>query len=243
MHPLSAHEILQVWELGQRQHPLERALTMLAIACQNTTRDKLARLSIGQRDACLLTLREQTFGAVLNGFAECTQCRERTEFMMNTSDIRVTSHSGEQEHELSVEGFDLRFRAPNSLDFAAIINCNDPEEARSLLVQRCLLQPDQSDRAMISSKEPSEEAIVRLVAKMAEYDPQAEVLLNLECPACGHSWQIMFDIVSFFWTEICAQAKRLLLEVHALAVAYGWRESDILSMSAARRQFYLEMVS
>jgi len=54
---------------------------------------------------------------------------------------------------------------------------------------------------------------------------------------------VMFDIVSFFWSEICVQAKRLLREVHILARAYGWREADILSMSAARRQLYLEMVT
>ncbi len=53
----------------------------------------------------------------------------------------------------------------------------------------------------------------------------------------------MFDVVSFFWSEICVQAKRLLREVHTLARAYGWREADILNMSTARRQFYLEMVT
>ena len=33
-----------------------------------------------------------------------------------------------------------------------------------------------------------------------------------------------------------------LRDVHALASQYGWRESDILRMSARRRQFYLEMI-
>ncbi len=243
MHPLSAHEILLVWELGQRQHPVGRALTILAAACPDMMRDELACLSIGQRDECLLTLREQTFGAMLNGFAECTQCRERIEFAMNVADIRVASHSDESVHELTVEGFDLRFRLPNSLDLATIINCKGPAEARSLLVQRCLLQANRSGGAMISSKELSEDVIAKFVARIAECDPQAEVLLNLKCHACGYSWQIIFDIVSFFWAEICAQANRLLYEVHTLAIAYGWREEDILSLSTARRQFYLEMVS
>ncbi len=221
---------------------MDRALTMLAVACKDATRDKLACLSIGQRDAYLLTLREQTFGAKLNGFIECPQCRERTEFTVNIADIRADSNSGEQAHKLSVEGFDLRFRLPNSLDLATIVNCNDAAVARSLLIQRCLLQADQSS-AMISSNELSEVAIARIIAYIAECDPQAEVLLNLECPACSHSWQAIFDIASFFWAEICAQAKRLLYEVHTLAMAYGWCENDILSMSIVRRQFYLEMVS
>jgi len=243
MHPLSAHEILQVWEQGQRQHSVGRALTMLAAACPDMMQDKLACISIGQRDASLLTLREQTFGSALNCFAECMQCQERTEFTINVADIRVASNSGEQMNEMTVDGFDLRFRLLNSLDLACIIKCNEPEEARKLLVQRCLLQVNQSDGTMISSKELSEDVIERFAAHIAEYDPQAEVLLNLKCPACSYGWQIIFDIASFFWAEICAQAQRLLYEVHTIAIAYGWREEDILSMSTVRRQFYLEMVS
>jgi len=51
------------------------------------------------------------------------------------------------------------------------------------------------------------------------------------------------DIVAFFWEEISAKANRLLEEVHTLALAYGWNEMDILSMSVRRRQFYFEMVT
>ena len=31
-------------------------------------------------------------------------------------------------------------------------------------------------------------------------------------------------------------------EVHVLASSYGWRESDILNMSAWRRQYYLDLI-
>jgi hypothetical protein len=52
----------------------------------------------------------------------------------------------------------------------------------------------------------------------------------------------MFDIVPYLWTEINAWAMRLLREIHSLATAYGWREADILAMSAVRRHWYLEMI-
>ena len=78
---------------------------------------------------------------------------------------------------------------------------------------------------------------------MAAHDPLAEVELALACPVCGHQWQLVFDVASFLWLRIEAQARRLLEEVHALARAYGWREADILAMSSGRRQAYLEMVS
>ena len=98
-------------------------------------------------------------------------------------------------------------------------------------------------RYLVSSNDLSKDVVAGLIAHMAECDNQAEVILSLECPECGHCWQLIFDIVSFFWSEISAQAKRLLNEVHTMAMAYGWRETDILSMSATRKQFYLEMIN
>jgi hypothetical protein len=82
-----------------------------------------------------------------------------------------------------------------------------------------------------------------LAKSMTHCDPLAEVLFNLSCPACQQEWSILFDVLPFLWTEISIQAKRLLLEVHTLARAYGWHEAEILSLSVTRRQFYLEMVT
>jgi hypothetical protein len=65
----------------------------------------------------------------------------------------------------------------------------------------------------------------------------------LTCPSCGASWQEGLDILSFFWDEIENWAYRTLHEIHMLALAYGWSEPEILSLSAARRQMYLEKVS
>jgi hypothetical protein len=48
--------------------------------------------------------------------------------------------------------------------------------------------------------------------------------------------------VSFFWREIQSAARRIVLEVDALARSYGWSEAEILNMTPARRQLYLEMV-
>ena len=63
------------------------------------------------------------------------------------------------------------------------------------------------------------------------------------CPACTFTWSEPFDIVTFFWAEIDAWARRLLADVHVLASSYGWSERDILALSPVRRQYYLEMVN
>jgi hypothetical protein len=55
--------------------------------------------------------------------------------------------------------------------------------------------------------------------------------------------QTLFDIGRYLWEELRAQAVRLLHEVHTLARFYGWREADILALSAARRHAYLELAA
>jgi hypothetical protein len=82
-----------------------------------------------------------------------------------------------------------------------------------------------------------------LADRMEQVESQADLRLELTCSECESVWSVLLDIASFFWGEISVLAKRLLREVHTLARAYGWREADILAMSAVRRGFYLEIVA
>jgi hypothetical protein len=66
--------------------------------------------------------------------------------------------------------------------------------------------------------------------------------LDFKCPACGVVFEESLDLASFLWSEFEGRAKRLLLDVHLLARAYGWSEAEVLSLSPVRRAFYLEMV-
>jgi hypothetical protein len=240
--PLSANDLLEVWEVGQDRHPLDRALTLLGAACPELAADELAGLSVGARDARLLTLRERIFGPRLTGFVECPRCSEGLEFEAAVADLRATPAPAGESWELAVGDFSLRFRLPDSRDLGAAATCPDPAAARRLLVRRCVLHASRDDVPLAGDDLPPE-AITALAQQMVERDPQAETLLDLSCPACEHDWQALLDIVTFFWSELAARADHLLSEVHALALAYGWREADILSMSPHRRRFYLGMVT
>jgi hypothetical protein len=243
MRPLSTRELLKVWEVGEYQHPLDRALILLATACPEQPWDELAALSIGKRDALLLALREQTLGPKINGFAECPRCAQRLEFDTTADNLTVADADPKVEvRELVAGGLELRFRLPDSRDLAAVLDSQDADAARNLLVRRCVLQASRDGTPFASSELPPD-IIVKLAQRMAECDPQAEVLLDLRCPTCGHGWQALFDIVAFFWAELAARAERLLGEVHTLARAYGWAEADILNMGARRRRFYLEIAT
>jgi hypothetical protein len=220
------------------QPSYQRALLLLSAACSDLPMEELAKLSIGQRDAWLLTLREWTFGPCLVSVATCPACCDQLEITFNVADIRTEEVNKPKAPEsLRIEGFEVSFRLPDSLDLAAIAGSKNVDESRTLLLERCLLEREDHP-----SKRLPAEIVSALTERMAQVDPYGDIQLSLNCPACGHSWAASFDIVSFFWCEIEAWAQRVLREVHILASAYGWREGDILAMSALRRQQYLEMV-
>lgn len=243
MRPLTADEIIRVWELGSRQDSVERAVTVLAAAFPEKSGDELWRLSLGQRNARLLSLRERLFGSELGAFSECLGCGEQLEFTLSAGALRIagTPEAPDMEFGLEAEGFALRFRLLDSFDLRAAASSPDVTAARRLLVERCLLEAHCGQEPVTIEALP-ETVIEHLATRLAECDPQAEVLIELACPACASRWQVLFDIASFFYTELSAQARRLLREVHTLARAYAWREADILAMSARRRQYYLEML-
>jgi hypothetical protein len=142
---------------------------------------------------------------------------------------------------LTTASYEVRFRLPNSLDLLAVARYQDPDAARQLLLERCLLRVRQNGDDADLAQLP-EEVAAATIERMAQADPQADVLLDLSCPACDHRWQAAFDIVSYFWNEIDTWAQRTLRQVHLLASTYGWHEADILAMSPWRRQLYLEMI-
>ena len=241
MRALSARDIVQVWEWGQNKHPVDRALLLLTLAQPELTPARVASLTVGQRNSRLLTLREKTLGPTLQGFVNCSQCRTPLEFSAEVGDIRL-SEPVAQEFPLAVDGVQLHFRLPTSLDLAAIVGYSHVEAARRLLIERCVLLAQRDGQEIAPSALP-DDMILILAEAVSACDPQAEMRFSLVCAACGHAWSALFDIVAFFWIEINALAKRLLQDVHTLALAYGWSEAEILAMSATRRQFYLELAS
>jgi hypothetical protein len=244
MAPLSAQDILRIWEAGAAQDPVGRALAILMAASPGSSREALAALPVGRRDARLLEIREETFGATLDGVSSCPRCAGRVEFRLEVAEFRarVGADAEAAEGEVCLDDWSLRYRMPTSGDLAAAAGCGDPGAARRVLSGCCILEARRGG-APVEAGDVPPEAVSRMAVAMAEQDPLGEVLLDFICPTCGHAGQTLFDIGGYLWEEIRAQALRLLHEVNTLARAYGWREADILSLSAVRRRAYLEMVT
>lgn len=255
MRALSTTELLAAWERGLGRSSLERPLVLLS-AATGASPASLARLSVGERDAWLLKLRESAFGSQLTSLAECPACGEPLEMTFNIADLHVEQErrgpdsisqqlAAERDapaaFSLVVEEYETSFRLPDSRDLLALACRSNIDDARRALLSRCLLRAARGGEDVTFGDLP-EGVLTAIEARIAEEDPQADVRLALSCPRCSRAWEEIFDINSFFWAEVDAWATRILREVHQLAKAYGWRERDILEMSARRREFYLNMV-
>ena len=243
MRPLAATELLDAWERGLSGPAWQRTLHLLSAASSAGAIDAVATLSIGERDRSLMALREWTFGSQLASVSDCSACGTQLEWTMNLADLYL-DHQSEPAEVLSLDldRYRVSFRLPDSSDLAALAEHSDIDTARGALLERCVLTAHFDGQETPVNELPAE-IVTTIAERMAAADPQADLKIDLTCPACGLNWQAIFDIESFFWSEINAWAQRILAEVHLLARAYGWRETDILNLSPWRRQFYLGLAS
>lgn len=229
---LTAAEVLRVWEHGAALHAIDRALLLCAFAAPTLDRSSLAALSLGERDALLLTLREGTFGARIEAVVACGNCLAPLELSITVDALRVEVPAGET--RLSFGDREVTLRKLDSRDLAAIARMSDGRRARQTLVER----------GVVGVHHPlSEDEQASVAQRLGEIDPQADLVFDLTCAECQHRFLAPFDVAEFVWSEVSVEARRLLQEVATLARAFTWSEADILSMSRKRRQHYLELAS
>jgi hypothetical protein len=247
MRPLSATQLLALWDAGQTRHPIDRALLALALAMPEEVPEELADRPVGWRDVHLLALRNATFGSALDGYAACPSCGSLMEFGLDGATLLGELSAPQPDARLRVG--DRQWRLPSSRDQAMILDAPDPQTAVLRLLDRCLIDDprppgrpaaiDATKRAEITT---SPALISELESRMEALDPAANIRLGMRCTDCGHVWDAVLDITTCFWDEVGSRARQLLESVHRLAGAYGWPEADILALSPARRAAYLNLI-
>jgi hypothetical protein len=236
----SAADLVDLRGRGAALHAIDRAL--LALDADGADRDALARLPLGVRDARLLAVRRALLGDRIDAEADCPACGERLELALGCGTLIAAASTPPDAWEIECGAWRVTVRPLDSLDAAAAAACDDARVAEEVLLRRCVTDARRNGDACDALALPRD---VRdaVAESLADHDPGAEWLLDLACPECGHTWQSVLDVADFVWRELAARGDRLLGEVHVLARAYGWGESNILALPAARRAAYLAMVS
>ncbi len=228
-------KILETWEECLGQSTVISGLKMATLSLINTEEDALIDWSIEKRDARLFHLRKQLFGHKFENLASCPNCQEQVEWTMDYSDLEVPPPNQIKEGDFNFEtkGYSLKFRLPSTRDL--LIN----EENRVL---RNCLQSCVKDGSKIDFNEIPQKIKKELIYHIEDESHLSNIVVQLDCKVCSHSWNLNFDIVPYLWAEIDRWAKRFLNQVAVLAKHFGWSEKAIIDMNPNRRTYYLNLL-
>jgi len=246
-------------DLNAAALPLERNTRLLERCVLGLGREEdVSQLSLGDRETLLLHARRLTFGSQIDCVLSCPECGERMDFQLQVDRLLAQQDAAapplyfEETMQAGGESFRVRFRLPCGADLEDALR----EAKRRLVdaVQTVLARSvawvrsdgesaDTTTLAAISMDEWPSELAGRISERMAALDPQAETALQLTCPACRQSFTTFFDIGDYFFRELRTREQRRYREVHQLALAYHWSETEILSMSPRKRQLYLDLLA
>jgi hypothetical protein len=205
--------------------------------------DSLLDMSLGMVNGRLLALRVRLFGSILEAIIRCPSCGETVELDV-PADMVLSEVASDPTAEVVVEidGYRLRLTRLTPAAMAKTMGCFSEEEIRHLLLDACLLEAICGDHDGALSSEQLPMAVQREAGTaLAKADPNAVPSIDIGCGVCGHEWAASIDIGAFLWNDLDRWARRLLDEVHALALAYGWTEPDVLALAPRRRRHYLHL--
>jgi len=237
---ITANELLGLWEGAAAAPPAERAEILLAFQCE-------AQISsLGGRNAALVALRRRLFGGMQPLRCNCTACGAVAEFTIDCAALEqalLPSPGANEPQRLDAGGYRIEFRMPDLTDLRRAFHaCSDSDEFVALLLDSCVLRCEREDGRQSAPRDLPTLVAEALSRRMEELEPGASVGFDVACPECGAQWTAPMDVGEVLWAEVQSHAERILLEVDALARAYGWTEPEVLALSPSRRTAYLQLV-
>jgi hypothetical protein len=206
------------------------------------------RLTVGDREALLLQLRRLALGDRMACLLACPNCEKKMELDMQISELLLAPYAHANptyETEILCQGHGYRvlFRLPTGEDQEAVaaLATGSVESASEALLRRCIAKVTSGD-GQPTDEIPSA-VLNELPQKMAELDPQAEVLLKLGCPECHAQFVVPFDSADYICREMSASEREFYREIHTLSFHYHWDEDAILSMNLRKRRIYLDLLT
>jgi hypothetical protein len=225
-----AASLLASWEAGARAPAAVRGAAVLATlhpggeAVLDLPLPEVAALAAG----CLVEL----FGDDIEGVVECDTCGRMLEVRVGLVDLfggpPTDGRAGRRSSRFAV-------RSPTPRDIAA---AGIDDDARIVLIRSCVtVDEGEVDPAALSPADLDE-----IDAAVESLAGPALPLIRATCPDCGDIAAAALDAPDLLWRHVETLAAALLRDVARLATAFGWREPDVLALSAHRRSAYLALV-
>ena len=241
LRPLTGRE--EEWVTQHGDAPSAQLATKLLSACfvrledVSVNSEIVRKLLVGDRDFLILQLRRMTLGDRFAAVFSCPACNVAMDVEFLARDILIeprpqtaTAYTWQSDEAPRP----VRFRLPTGADQEVLTDLS-LDEAVEVLLERCVI--DDGGTPLTRAERAG------VIAEMDRLAPQIDLELELNCPECGHSFTTPFDSTAFFFSEIRAQSRHLMREVHYLALHYHWSEAEILDLQRARRRGYLALLN
>lgn len=252
--PLTGHEEEFLLQEG-KSLPAAARVTQLLTRCVQRVGplepvgvETVRRLSVGDREALLLHLRRLALGERVSCLLSCPRCAKKMDLDLQIDELLLPAYAeAKASHRAAIREGDeiyyVTFRLPNGEDQEAVaaLAADSVESAAAVLLQRCIQEITTASGGR--SLETPSVVLRELPGKMAELDPQAEVLLDLTCPECQVQFVVPFDITDYVCREINENEYDFYRQVHSLSYHYHWNEDAILGMNRRKRQIYLTLLA
>jgi hypothetical protein len=237
-------QLLNAWEQGFDQTLQVKAFKLFELARPDLTESQALGMSVGSRDSTLIDFRRRIFGRSADVVATCTSCNEQFEATLDLAEMQFGNKlDASDPFHVELEGYSLLLRTPRVVDLISLSKDDDKSAIRENILSNCIITAMTPANELANPRTLPNSVKQLIDQRLASHDSAADITLEFSCPHCEkHSSQI-FDIVTLLVKEVQNWARGMLQDIHALARAYGWSEDSILSMSAARRQTYIDLVS
>lgn len=223
----SLRETLDLWESFVDTTPPARGAAV--VVARGLARDVASAcelpLAVTARES-LAELRDRV-GPKLDTVLTCPACEALLDVPLPL-DAVLAGHDDAAEAEVG----GVTLRAPTTADVLAAL---DSADAAATLRARCVTWPAGTDPA----RDP---VLAARVADAAErLAGVAGASVRVQCPECGGDVTADVDVVWLLTEHVTEQAHGLLTDVATMAAAFGWTEPEVLALSPARFQAYLDL--
>ncbi len=195
-----------------------------------------AEIAVADRDELLSEVYKRTYGSRIESTMTCQSCGEAFDLSFEISQLCefIKQNQGDAKIERQENGaFKLQdgslFRLPCGADERLIFGLSW-EHAEQVLLDRCLLNDEAREKR------------TDVQSTMDQIAPVYKTDLQTNCPECGHSQSIHFDMQSYLLNTMLLEKAQIPFEVHRLAYSYGWSQQEILDLPRSLRQRYVSLI-
>ena len=192
-----------------------------------------ASLTAFDRDRLLAAVYRRAFADRINSTTTCRTCAERFDLDFSLTELAATLES--QRTRVDAEWADGYF---STKDGAVFRLPTGREECEAALTPR---KPGALAAALIAPESRPLTAD-ELDALLDHVAPLLDLCLDAHCPECGHEQQVGFSVQSYLLESLLGGRRRLVVDVHRIAVAYGWTRQEILALPRTIRKQHVELI-